>query len=56
MIKLEFTVEQVNLILGSLAKLPFEVSSELIFNIRSQATPQVQQQQEEVKQLPQAAE
>lgn len=40
MIKFEFSIEETNLILASLAKLPFEVSSELIFKIRSVGQPQ----------------
>lgn len=42
MIKFEFSIEETNLILASLAKLPFEVSSELIFKIRSVGQPQAE--------------
>lgn len=40
MLKFEFSIEETNLILTSLAKLPFEVCSELIFKIRSVGQPQ----------------
>jgi hypothetical protein len=46
MIKLELNINEVNLLLASLAKQPFEVSSDLIFKVRAQATPQVQQEQQ----------
>jgi hypothetical protein len=47
MINLELNINEVNLLLASLAKQPFEVSSDLIFKIRAQATPQVQQEQQQ---------
>lgn len=42
MIKFEFSIEETNLILACLAKQPFEVSSELIFKIRSVGQPQAE--------------
>lgn len=41
MIKLELTVNEVNAILLSLAKLPFETVAPLITNIREQSIPQI---------------
>jgi hypothetical protein len=40
-IKLELKVAQINAILGALAKLPFEQSSELIFTIQKIAQEQL---------------
>jgi len=39
--KFEFTIEQVNLVLHALAKLPYEMSADIIAEIRKQAQPQV---------------
>lgn len=44
-IKLELNINEVNTLLASLAKQPYEVSADLINKIRIQATPQVQQAQ-----------
>lgn len=41
-IKLEFNVDQVNIILASLGKQPFEAVAPLINEIQKQATPQLQ--------------
>jgi hypothetical protein len=51
-IKLELSVEQVNLILAALAKQPFEAVVEIIGEVRKQAQAQVDKQPtvvEEVK-------
>lgn len=45
-IKLELNINEVNTLLASLAKQPYEVSADLINKIRVQATPQVQQVQQ----------
>ena len=37
----KFTIEQVNLILHALSKLPYDVSAEMIAELRRQAEPQV---------------
>lgn len=42
MIKLELTVEEVNLALSALAKQPFETVAALIEKVRSQAISQVE--------------
>lgn len=42
MIKLELTLEEVNGVLGSLGKMPYELAYPLIDKIKSQAMPQVQ--------------
>jgi len=39
-IKLEFTVDQINVVLGSLANMPFGQVANLIGEIRQQAEPQ----------------
>lgn len=39
--KFEFSIEQVNLILHALSKLPYEVSADMIAEVRRQAEPQV---------------
>lgn len=39
--KFEFTVEQVNLILHALSKLPYEMSASMFDEVRRQAEPQV---------------
>jgi len=39
--KFEFTLEQVNLILHALSKLPYEMSADMIGEVRKQAEPQV---------------
>jgi hypothetical protein len=41
MIKLEFTIEEVNGILMGLSKLPYEFSAPLIEKLKQQANPQV---------------
>jgi hypothetical protein len=40
-IKLELTVTEVNTVLAGLAKMPYEVSADLIFKIRAQSMPQL---------------
>ena len=44
MIKLELTVNELNLIFGALTKAPYETVFTLIENIRKQAVPQLQEQ------------
>lgn len=44
MLKFEFSIEETNLILNSLGKLPYEVASNLIFKIRSVGQPQAEAQ------------
>jgi hypothetical protein len=39
--KFEFTIEQVNLLLHALSKMPYEMSAEMIAELRRQAEPQV---------------
>lgn len=39
--KFEFAIEQVNLLLHALSKLPYEMSADLIAEVRRQAEPQV---------------
>lgn len=41
-ITLNLTVEQVNLVIGALAKAPYEQVADVITNIRNQAIPQVE--------------
>ena len=41
MINLSLSVEQIDLILATLSKAPYEVSAELIQEIRNQAIPQL---------------
>lgn len=43
--KIELTVEQVNVVLASLVKQPFEVVYQLIDNIRSQANAEIAKEQ-----------
>ena len=45
MIKLDLTINEVNAILLSLAKLPFETVAPLIDKIRSQSLPQVPEEE-----------
>lgn len=45
MIKLDLTINEVNAILLSLAKLPFETVAPLIDKIRAQALPQVPEEE-----------
>jgi hypothetical protein len=40
-INVELTVSEINTILASLAKMPYEVSADLIFKIRTQSLPQL---------------
>ena len=44
MLKFEFTVEEVNAILSALAKMPYEVSAQLIGKIQQTGSAQMQQQ------------
>ena len=41
--KFEFTIEEVNLIMNSLGRMPYEAVYQLIDNVRQQAGPQLQQ-------------
>lgn len=41
MIKLELTLEEVNGVLGSLGKMPYELAYPLIDKIKQQAIPQI---------------
>jgi hypothetical protein len=41
-IKLDLTLEQVNVVMQALSKLPFEVVADLITNVRMQAVAQVE--------------
>ena len=50
MIKLELDVDQLNLVLAALGKLPLEQSVDVFMAVRTQAQGQLQQQQ--VKELP----
>jgi len=43
MITLNYTKEEVELILGALRKLPMELTEELVMKTRAQAVPQIQQ-------------
>lgn len=42
MIKIELAVQDVNVVLVALSKLPYEAVVELIQNIRAQAAPQIE--------------
>ena len=42
MIKLELTLEEVNVILGSLGKMPYEVVASVITKVQDQGAPQAQ--------------
>ena len=46
MLKFELSVEEANLVLGALAKAPFEQVAGLITKLREQAQPQLTAQQE----------
>ena len=41
-IKLDLTLDQVNIVMQALAKQPFEVVADLIMNVRAQATQQME--------------
>ena len=43
-IKLELNIDQVNLVMGALSKLPFEHVVNIITELQKQITPQVPQQ------------
>lgn len=45
-IRIELSIDQLNSILMTLGKRPFEEVADLIVDIRNQATPQVQQHQQ----------
>jgi len=49
-ITIDFTVEQLNVVIGALAKLPLEVSLDAFTAIRAQADAQVQQAQAQMTQ------
>ena len=40
--KFEFNMEEINIIMASLARMPYEQVFQLIDNIKAQATPQIQ--------------
>jgi len=40
-LKIELTVEEVNLVLNSLSELPFKITNEIINNIKTQAENQL---------------
>lgn len=46
MLKLELTLDEVNVVLGGLGELPAKVSVNVIDKIRAQVVPQVQAQQQ----------
>jgi hypothetical protein len=46
MINFEFTIDEANLILGALGRMPYESVFQLVDNMRQQAGPQVQALQE----------
>ena len=46
MLKLELTLDEVNVVLGGLGELPAKVSVSVIDKIRAQVVPQVQAQQQ----------
>jgi len=43
--KFEFTLEETNLVMASLGRMPYESVFQLVDNIKSQAGPQLQQAQ-----------
>jgi hypothetical protein len=47
--KLELTLQEVNLILTGLGRLPYESVFELVDKVKSQAVPQINQQQAPVE-------
>ena len=51
MIKLEFTIEEVNLILKGLQELPFKISAELIAKVKTEGDKQFNEQSQ-VKETP----
>ena len=48
MIKLDVTVEEINVVLGALSKLPYEVSVELIQKLTKQAQGQLDNANQEL--------
>lgn len=46
--KFEFTIEEVSLIMGSLARMPYETVYVMIENIKQQAGPQLPKQEDGV--------
>ena len=46
-IKFELTVEQANIVLESLSRMPYQAVAGLIAELQKQAAPQVQSQQEQ---------
>lgn len=46
MLKFEFTIDEINAILGALAKLPYEVSAPLIAKIQKVGSEQMQDKKE----------
>lgn len=42
-LKFEFTIEEVNIIMAALVKMPFEQVAQLVGNVQQQAQPQLPQ-------------
>ena len=51
-ITFELTVEQANIVLESLYKMPYQAVAGLIAELQKQAAPQVQSQQEQTVNMP----
>ena len=51
-IKFELTVEQANIVLESLSRMPYQAVAGLIAELQKQAAPQVQSQQEKTVNMP----
>jgi hypothetical protein len=51
-IKFELTVEQANIVLESLSRMPYQAVAGLIAELQKQAAPQVQSQQEQTVNMP----
>jgi hypothetical protein len=49
MINLKFTVDEVNVILQSLSKMPYELVNELMAKVHQQAKPQVEELQKKTE-------
>ena len=44
--KFEFTIEELNIIMAALGRMPYEQVFQLVENVRNQAAPQIQQLQQ----------
>ena len=51
-IKFELTVEQANIVLESLSRMPYQAVAGLIAELQKQAAPQVHSQQEQTVNMP----